>query len=439
MAKNGREAALAALMKYRKSSMFSEQIVEQMVKDGIEDERETALFTKLFYGVLQNMTFLDYYIDLYSSTQTTKMENKVLDILRISAYQIIFMDRIPASAAVNEAVKICKKSAPKAAGLVNAVLRRISENSAILPEIKAETKAKFLAIKYSQPEWFADMIISEHGYDFCEEFFRENNEEPPIYAQVNTLKITKADLVSLFSAKDIEAKDGNGENSLILENVGNITKLKEFREGLFYVQDEAAKTAIDIIGIKPDMKVLDSCAAPGGKSFSAAMQMENRGEIVSCDLKENKLSKITDTALRLGIDIIKTRVQDGRILSEDLIDFADVAIVDVPCSGLGVIRKKPEIRYKSYEEIAKLPEIQYDILIGQSKAVKAGGILMYSTCTVLKQENEEVVEKFLENNRGFSLVLMKTFYPHIDKTDGFFVCKMVKSILRASCQTRLKL
>ncbi|MBQ2895707.1 MAG: 16S rRNA (cytosine(967)-C(5))-methyltransferase RsmB, partial [Oscillospiraceae bacterium] len=320
--------------------------------------------------------------------------------------QLLFLDRIPASAAVNEAVSLCRRISPKAAGLVNAVLRRVAEHRDALPAISGEGTAAYLSLRHSHPLWLCEQLVAEHGYDFAAAFLAANNEEALLTVTMNPLR----------GAERVE--------SVTLAGGGAVQSREGFAEGRFFVQDGAAHASVLHADPRPGMRVLDGCAAPGGKSFLSAILMENRGRIIACDLHEKKLRLIDEGAQRLGIDIIETVPMDGSKPYERFYESFDLVIADVPCSGLGVIRKKPEIRYKEREELARLPEIQLGILCGLSRCVKPGGTLHYSTCTILTEENGGVVEAFLKEHPDFEREEEKTFWPHLDGTDGFYFCRM---------------
>lgn len=431
MADNSRLAALEVLEKCRRSGAWSSAALDSVIKKHGLDERDAAFCTALCLGVIQNTSLLDFYIDFFSSS--SKIEPKVRDILREGTYQILFMDSVPQSAAVNEAVALTKKLGfSRASGFVNAVLRKLCASKDYLPEIPKTDAAEYLAVKYSHTKWLAERLIAEKGFDFAESFFAANNEAPKTCIQVNTLKTDIESLSVRFRASGVSFKPHEWLNNALCVK-GNVTKLPGFSDGEFYVQDPAARSAIEIADIEPDMSVLDACAAPGGKSFAAAIRMNDSGRIISCDLHEKKLNLIKSGAERLGISIISTECADARSPRNE--EF-DLVIADVPCSGLGVIRKKPEIRFKSEEEIFDLPEIQYAILNNLSSCVKAGGELIYSTCTVLRVENEDIVNKFLSLHDDYSAEAftlpsgidapngMHTFWPNVDRSDGFFVCKL---------------
>ena len=431
MPDNARLAALTALERCRRSGAWSSAALDAVITKYELEPRSAALASNIFLGVTQNMTLLDQCIDKHCTTKA-KIEPKIRDILRCAVYQIALMDKIPVNAAVNEAVEQCKKFGySRASGFVNAVLRKISANREAALKVDGEGTAEYLSTRYSHPLWLCKYMVQRHDYDFAESFFAENNREPQTTIQVNTLKITAYELLTALNESGADTKIHPWlENCLIVK--GNVTTLKGFDEGQFYVQDPAARAAVTIAELKPGMKVLDACAAPGGKSFAAAIDMHNAGSILSCDLHEKKLSLIQEGAKRLGIGIISTQARNARSALDDKFD---AIIADVPCSGYGVIRKKPDIRFKPEAERLSLPDIQYAILDNLSSALKPNGTLIYSTCTVFCEENEDVVSRFLANHSDFETAEftlpngktadgMYTFWPHIDGTDGFFVCKL---------------
>lgn len=437
---NPREAALAALERCRRDGAWSGAAIDMAIKRYALDRRDGALASRLCLGVLQNSRLLDFYINCYSNTPSDRLEARVRDILRLGIYQLVMLDKIPARAAVNESVALCKSSGcARASGLVNAVLRKVSNSCDQLPRIPGEGTAEYLSIKYSHPRWIAEKIMQQKGYAFAEAFLAANNCPAPLDLQVNTLKTDRESIVrSLLRLEIAFSVPEYPENCLSLKG-GNVSALPGFEEGLFYVQDRAAAMAVSILGLKPGMQVLDACAAPGGKSFAAAIAMENQGSILACDIHEKKLPLIQSGAQRLGVEILSTRQADARQPLPELQGRFDAVIADVPCSGLGVIRKKPEIREKTEEETARLPQIQRDILENISRCVRPGGVLLYSTCTVLQEENEDVVGWFLRRHSEFEAEEfsvgarsaekgMYTFWPHVDGTDGFFAAKLRRKI-----------
>lgn len=416
---NARETALDALRAYDKRGARP----DMLLADSELDARDAALATNIVNGVLQNRMLLDCIIEKESGRKKAYFEPEVLEILRIGAYQLIFLTRTPTHAIVSEAVELTKKRSRWASGIVNAVLRKIKRE---IPDISETDFIKWLSITYSHPEWLVQELADEYGEAACEAVLRADNEAAPTVCFINPLYKTPLEL-------------SNAEKHPFLEDAflisGQVSGLDAFQKGAFYVQDPAAHMAVMAAKPRPGYSVLDACAAPGGKSFAAAMMMENLGRILSCDIHEKKLRLIEAGAKRLGIDIISTMARDAR---KPLDDKFDLVLADVPCSGIGVIRKKPEIRYKAPEELERLPEIQLDILRSASKSVKRGGTLLYSTCTILRRENEDVVNAFLAGNSDFTFEPFtlpgpfgecpgyRTILQGEAGTDGFFICKLRK-------------
>ena len=432
-----REAALSALTAYRRRGARPDIVLKNLKNSNKLGNRDMALAVNIVNGVLQNETLCDYYISLFTNLPITKIEPDVLEILRISAYQLFFLARVPSHAVVSEGVNLAKSHSKRASGLVNAVLRKLADVRVDPPAVDSSDKVKYLSIMYSHPEWLVNYLILEYGYDKCKLILSSNNREPGITIQTNRLKIEPAALFERLKDEcSANIYEGNLTGSFKLMGAGDLTSLPSFKDGLFYVQDEAARMAVSASGILPYMTVIDVCSAPGGKSFAAAIDMGNSGHIFSFDINSKKLNMISSGANRLGISIIQTGTQDARLADEELIGKGDVVIADVPCSGFGVIRKKPEIRFKSPDEISRLPDIQFEILSNVSNYVKPGGVLLYSTCTILREENQNVIERFLNNDSRFSLETfelpidvnssdgMAVILPYIADTDGFFICKM---------------
>ncbi len=437
-----RRAALTALERCRRSGAWSDAVLGGVMDAAGLDGRERALCAQLCAGVMQRMYLLDYYIGCYCSTKPEKLEPKVRDILRVSAYQIIFLDRIPNSAAVNEGVKLCRGLGyARASGLVNAVLRRLSENAQKLPPVCAESWEQELSIKYSCPVKLTSCVMDMFGPEQGEALLRAQNEPIPLTVQCNTLRTDTLSLLESLRSHGVEAAGHPFlPDCLLVDRAGAVAQLEEFRAGLFYVQDVAAKLSVMAAGPKRGDRVLDVCAAPGGKSFAAWVLSGGGVRITACDLHENKLKRIREGAGRLGIKDMETVSADGRAFRPEWDGVFDVVLADVPCSGLGVIRKKPDIRYKDMADFAALPEIQREIVTNASRYVKPGGVLLYSTCTFRREENGAVADSFLESRGNFRaedfnlpgglssqngrLQLM----PHIHGTDGFFIAKFRRDI-----------
>ena len=423
-----REAALDALAGLRRGSFSTDALPAAISAAGL-DRRDAALCERIVLSTVQNLIYIDFVIGRWCSTPVKKLETAVLDILRVSCAQLLYMDRIPSRAAVSEGVELCRKRGrARAAGLVNGVLRRIAENRDNPPEPADKDTELYLSTKYSHPLWLTREFALRRGNTGAEALLASDNAEPPLTLQVNTLRTDSGRLLQAFKSAGFEAVPGLLPDSFDLAAAGDVTALPGYAGGHFYVQDAAARMAVEAAAPQKGMRVLDACSAPGGKSFAAAIRMGGEGSILACDLKEKRLKRVSEGAKRLGLDMIETRAMDARKPGEELRGAFDVVIADAPCSGLGVIRRKPEIRYKSPDELSGLPEIQLDILRGLAGCVKPGGTLLYSTCTLLERENEDVVRAFLSEEPDFTVEIERTLWPDIDKTDGFFICRMVKSI-----------
>ncbi len=438
-----REAALQALLRCHRGGAWSDAVLDGILQRGGLDRRDAALATRICYGVQQNRTYLDFVLEKWCRQPLRKLEPVILELLRLSAYQLLFLDKIPASAVVDEAVKLAKaQGRGSAAGLVNAVLRRVAENSAPLPEPPAAGTSAYLALRYSHPQWLTELLIAQEGYAQTEAFFRENNGIPPVCLQVNPLRTTGEALLAALEKQGFSVVVHPWlPGCLLAAGAGGLMETAQFLDGQFYVQDAAAVLAVLAAGPAPGMQVLDACAAPGGKSFAAAIAMGDSGAILACDIQEKKLGRLEDSARRLGFSCIRTAPMDARRPAAALRERFDLVMADVPCSGLGVIRKKPDIREKRPEDLEALPTIQGDILDGLADCVRPGGVLLYSTCTVLHRENDAVVDAFLVRRQDFvrEAVCLPapvgrlergsiTLWPQIHGTDGFYFCKLRRAL-----------
>ena len=435
-----RKAALRVLVNCRTNGAWADAALNvQIRRDGLSGA-DAALCSRIVYGVLQNQLLLDHYISAYCSQKPDHLQPPLLDILRIGAYQILFLDKIPDSAAVNESVELAKMfKRGQAAGLVNAVLRKISKNKENLPEIPGQNPERTLSIRYSHPRWLVKRLLSVLGVEETEKFLAANNDVAPMTVQVNPMKTSAEKLTAELTEAGVTVKSHAWvPDCLELSGTGDLTALRAFREGDFMVQDPAARLVSLIADVKPGQRVLDVCAAPGGKSFSAAFAMGNQGSIQSCDLHENKLKRVRESAERLGITCIEAAPADGRVFKPEWENAFDVVLVDAPCSGLGIIRKKPDTRYKKADELFALPVIQTAILENAARYVAPGGTLVYSTCTILPEENEQVSDAFLAEHPEFSRESFTlpepvgktdgrlTLWPQRHDTDGFYICRMTR-------------
>lgn len=430
-----RETALNVLIASRQEDGWSNGLLKSFISRDKLDKRDAALATRLCYGVLQNRYKLDFYLQPLLSGKVKDLHPAIRDILHLGLYQLYEMDKVPQSAAVNESVDLAKKYCKKqrfAPGLVNAVLRKATQTEPAQPAAWQE--------KYSHPQALIDLLKSYVGKERIEPMLKANNDIPDTVVQVNTLRITAAQLLLQLEKEGVSAQPHSWlADCLVLSGTGNLEVLPSFREGLFYVQDAAAKLSVLCAQLPDDADwaVLDCCAAPGGKSFAAAITMQGRGEITSCDVYEHKTKLITVGAARLGLNNLTARHLDATEFVPEWENKMDAVICDVPCSGYGIIRKKPDIRYKNLKEMEKLPALQQQILWNQARYVRPGGVLLYSTCTLVRAENEAMVEQFLQQHPDFYLenlplpapfpandTGMLALVPGQYETDGFFIARL---------------
>lgn len=419
---NARKTAAAALLRVENDSAYSNIAFNEAIKSSELSESDKALAAAIFYGVLDRKITLDYYLSSLIKTSLSKTSPYTLAVLRSAAYQMKFMDKIPPSAAVNEAVKLVKNSKNnRDAGFVNAVLRNLIRTEIPLPEDRA---VKSLSVRYSCPEWIVGSFVNDYGTETAEMLLQESLKPPPTVLRVNTLLTDSESLKNELSRLGTECDYGEDRNALILKKGRDISKCELYKNGLYHAEDLASQTAVSVLKPEKGDRVLDICAAPGGKSFTMAEIMENSGEIIACDLYEHRVRLIETGAKRLGINIISAKTADATVYDGNLGKF-DCILCDVPCSGLGVLRRKPEIKYKPCEDFTELEEIQLKILKNALKYLKKGGRLLYSTCTLRRDENEKLVNRALMEYNGFRKMYEHTFMPHIDKTDGFYCALIV--------------
>ncbi len=421
---NARLIALRALLEVEQSGAFSNIALDRMLNTEHILPQDKALATALFYGVLDRKITIDYVLSNFMIRSVSKTDPITITALRLAVYQIMYMDRIPPSAAVNESVELVKKSPERYnAAFTNGVLRNILRQGVELPEISTP---KTISIVFSCPLPIVEGFITDYGMQNALAILESSLETPPVTVRVNTLKTNTNKLREILSKENVATQAVSIPDALNIEDTVNVRNLESYRSGLFHIQDAASQISISKLSPKAGERVLDVCAAPGGKSFTMAELMQNTGSITALDIHEHRVKLIDQGAKRLGIGIITPAQADATNLPDKSGNF-DAILCDVPCSGLGVIRRKPEIKYKPAEEFATLPQLQFDILTNAAKHLKSGGRLLYSTCTLRIAENEAVVHSFTEQNPEFSIKYEHTFMPHIDGTDGFYCALITKA------------
>ena len=412
---------------------YSNILLDSALSEWDMEQRDKAFCTSLYYGVLERRITLDYIISGYSKTKLSKLHPDILNILRIGIYQLKYMDGVPESAAINESVKLAKKMRlQRLSGFVNAVLRSFQRDGF---EIKyPDEKPQKMSVMYSSPVWLVNKLIGEYGESAAVSLLESSCEKPPVTVRLNTLKGSDRDI--LREMEELQPQMcGMPEHCAVLENPAAAAKSEAFEKGMFHVQDIASQLCCMALSPKEGETVLDMCSAPGGKAFTMAQLMNGKGSIYAFDLHESRVRLIQKGAKRLGLSNITSECSDALKYNER-IPHADKILCDVPCSGLGVIRRKPEIKYKNPEEFEGLPEIQYGILENAASYLKIGGELVYSTCTLSRAENDEVIERFLENHSdyiGISFLedlgepfgdYRATLVPKYFGSDGFFISKL---------------
>jgi len=425
---NSRKVILELLNEVDNGSYSNKLIQDILTREDI-DARDKGFISKILYGVVEQRIYLDYVIRKFSSVRLKKIDPSILNVLRLSAYQIIFLDKIPNSAVVDEAVKLSKKINKRHSGFVNGLLRNMIRkiDTVTLPDNDIER----LSIKYSHPLWLVERWTGLFGLSFTEDLLRANNETPKLVLRCNTLLINREDLITKLQLEglDVEISD-IVEEGIIVHKLGekNLDQLELFKSGHFTVQDESSMMIGHLLDPQVSDKVLDLCAAPGGKSTHLAQLMQNKGQVYACDISESKIKLIKENVKRLGLNNVRMMINDAALLNNEFIEAFDKVLLDAPCSGLGIIRRKPDIKYrKSEEDILALQDIQMGMLLHAAKYVKKGGVLVYSTCTIEPGENGELIDRFLAENQEYERVDGTNdlqLYPNVDETDGFFGCKL---------------
>lgn len=409
----------------------------------ILDNRDIGFISELTYGVITWKLTIDEIIKKYSNLRLKKISPWILNALRMGIYQIVFLNKVPKSAAVNESVNLAKRYGHKgSSNFVNAILRKVSKND-YEEMFNIENNVERISKTTSMPVWIVETLLKENTLEKVEEICKNSNLKPELSIRVNNLKTSKEELKKKLEEKDIKVENGVLEDFLILKNAKNIENIEEFKKGFFTVQDEAAGLTAKILNPQINDTVLDACSSPGGKTTYLAEIMKDKGEVIAFDIHPHRVKLVEQVSKRLNLKSIKTDVKDSSIYDEKYKEKFDKILLDVPCLGLGVLKRKPDIKWQRKEEdIEEISKIQKQILDTCSKYLKKGGVLVYSTCSILKEENEDVVNEFLEENENFEMEKIeleennyfKKFCKNnkflqvyqSEKSDGFFICKMMK-------------
>ena len=440
-----RTAALRALLQVDQNAGFSNLVLDNTLHRSALNEADKALASAIFYGVLERRLTLDYFLRQCLDHPDKKLESTVQEALRCGAYQILYLDRVPDSAAVNETVTALKNLGKSAfSGFVNGVLRNLARKKDRL-ELPSGDGLPALALRYSVPLELIEFWQKSYGKAVTGKLLETLSVKPDTYIRINETKCTVEELSQELEKSGVKLSAlTSPPGSAILSHCGAPGSLEAFQKGLFHVQDLSAQWVCGILDPQPGETICDCCAAPGGKSFTIAQMVGGEGKVYALDLYESRLRLIQKGAVRLGLTQIESRTSDCTQEIASIPQQVDRMLCDVPCSGLGVIRRKPEIRYKKLDSIQKLPEVQYQILLQASKKVKPGGRLVYSTCTLNPAENQEIAKKFLQENNGFEPVKIETGLPHcVDEpeymltmmpfagaSDGFFAAAFRKKAER---------
>ena len=426
---NPRQTAALALLEMDRREGYSNLTLEPRLQRAGFSPQDRAFCSALFYGVLERRITLDWAIAHYSRTPIQKLEPEVLAALRLGALQLMEFPSVPPAAAVSQSVEVVRSlGKEKAAGFVNGVLRAMAQKACAVPPPKDKLTA--LSVEHSVPAPLIPLGRRAYGHDAALEILQGSRGPAPTFLRVNTTKTTPAALMACLLAEGRESRAVPGvENALELMTPGGLAGLPSFREGLFHVQDLSSQLCAAALAPEPGMAVLDLCAAPGGKTFTVAELLEDRGRVLARDLHPHRVKLVEEGATRLGLASVTAETGDALCLDPALEGKFDRVLCDVVCSGFGTLRRKPEIRYKPLDSLDGLPEVQYNILENASHYLKRGGRLVYSTCTLSPAENEEVVARFLGSHPEFSAPVPAKTYIHgregLD-CDGFFVAVLEK-------------
>lgn len=424
---NTRELVLKALYRMATEDAYSNQVLKEVLSHKDLDGKDKGFVTELLTGVVRNQLKLDYIIGKFSKIKLKKLSPWVHQILRMGVYQLVCMDKVPESAACNESVKLARRYAHGAAqGYVNGLLRSVAREKETIEYPKEPIER--MSVLYSCPLWLTEKLTDQYGIETCEEILKASHQKHPVTLRVNLLKTTPEELQQELEQEGVVTQiDKESPRRLLVTGAIDVAKSKAYRDGKYTVQNISSMTAVEVLSPKPGEAVLDLCAAPGGKTTFMAEMMENRGEILALDIHPHKTELIEKNAKRLGITIIDTKARDASLFMPEWEEKADKVLVDAPCSGIGVIHKKPDIKWhREPEDIAALCNIQESILETAAKYLKAEGVLVYSTCTILEEENQKQVAKFLEKHPEFSLEREEVLLTHQTGGSGFYIAKCIR-------------
>ena len=429
--KNTREKALQIINDVLYKGTFLEESLEILKASNI-DERDFAFIKEITTGVVRNKTYLDYVIRENSKVRFNRIHKIILSILEMAIYQMYFLDKVPDYSIVDESVNLAKIYGNKGSiSFTNGILRSISKEKAL--QVTLKNSIDNLSTYYSHPRFYTEYFYDNYGEEFTKKLLKANNEKPPFTIRVNTLKTNKDELIIDLSEAGFDIEETTYVNALNVLNPNGIIDTEFFEKGYFYVQDLGSILVSTFLNPSKDSKVLDLCAAPGGKTTHLSELMDNTGEIIACDKSKGKIKLIKENAKRLGCTNISPRVNDARVLNEEFINNFDYVLVDAPCSGTGLYRKKPDIKWnKGIDDLKELGVIQLEILNKAKEYVREKGLLLYSTCSLSKIENEDVIENFLKENENFKIKKLRDkdvlkLFPSVDGSDGFSICLLEKN------------
>lgn len=429
--KNARDKALQIINDVLYKGTFLEESLEILKKSNI-DERDFAFIKEISTGVVRNKSYLDYVIRENSKVNFNRIHKIILSILEMAIYQMYFLDKVPDYSIVDESVNLAKIYGNKGSiSFTNGILRSISKKKPL--QVTLKNSIDNLSTYYSHPRFYTEYFYENYGEEFTKKLLKANNEKPPFTIRVNTLKTNRDELIKNLTKAGFDIEETTYKNALNVLNPNGIIDTELFDKGHFYVQDLGSILVSSFLNPSKDSKVLDLCAAPGGKTSHLSELMDNTGEIIACDKSKGKIKLIKENVERLGCKNISPMINDARVLKEEFINKFDYVLVDAPCSGTGLYRKKPDIKWnKGIEDLKELGVIQLEILNKAKEYVKEKGLLLYSTCSLSKTENEDVIDNFLKENENFKIKKLRDkdvlkLFPSVDGSDGFSICLLEKT------------